>query len=259
VFYMMHDMIVKALLFLLAGSMIYLTKSERMDEMSGLIRNYPALGWMFFIVVLSLTGIPPLSGFLGKVLLGQGAIAAGSYVLLGLSFASGFIVLYSLLRIFMSCFWGETIISEEEEIPLRKGVLFPMSLLVCCTFLLGLGSEAVAVYIVAAAETLMNPSIYIDAVLYNHQLGGDTMAAQFLLNLFIALLWVLLKDEDVLRWQTIVVGFIVGSVIIYMMRRFFGGRFYLHRFLSIIKLILIFISETIQSTIVVIKHIITPK
>ena len=85
------------------------------------------------------------------------------------------------------------------------------------------------------------------------------MAAQFLLNLFIALLWVLLKDEDVLRWQTIVVGFIVGSVIIYMMRRFFGGRFYLHRFLSIIKLILIFISETIQSTIVVIKHIITPK
>src|SRR5699024_10803968 len=85
------------------------------------------------------------------------------------------------------------------------------------------------------------------------------MAAQFLLNLFIALLWVLLKDEDVLRWQTIVVGFIVGSVIIYMMRRFFGGRFYLHRFLSIIKLMLIFISETIQSTIVVIKHIITPK
>lgn len=168
VFYMMHDMIVKALLFLLAGSMIYLTKSERMDEMSGLIRNYPALGWMFFIVVLSLTGIPPLSGFLGKVLLGQGAIAAGSYVLLGLSFVSGFIVLYSLLRIFMSCFWGETIISEEEEIPLRKGVLFPMSLLVCCTFLLGLGSEAVAVYIVDAAETLMNPSIYIDAVLYNH-------------------------------------------------------------------------------------------
>ncbi|MEJ8778883.1 Na+/H+ antiporter subunit E [Pseudogracilibacillus sp. ICA-222130] len=85
------------------------------------------------------------------------------------------------------------------------------------------------------------------------------MAAQFLLNLFIALLWVLLKDEDVLRWQTIVVGFIVGSVILYMMRRFFGGRFYLHRFLSMIKLILIFISETIQSTIVVIKHIITPK
>ncbi|MEJ8778884.1 Na+/H+ antiporter subunit D [Pseudogracilibacillus sp. ICA-222130] len=168
VFYIMHDMIVKALLFLLAGSMIYLTKSERMDEMSGLIRNYPALGWMFFIAVLSVTGIPPLSGFLGKVLLGQGAIATGSYVLLGLSFASGFIVLYSLLRIFMSCFWGETIISEEEEIPLRKGVLLPMSLLVCCTFLLGLGSEAVAVYIVDAAETLMNPSIYIDAVLYNH-------------------------------------------------------------------------------------------
>src|SRR5699024_10006228 len=146
--------------------------------------NYPALGWMLFIVVLSLTGIPTLSVFLGKVLLGQGAITAGSYILLGLSFASGFIVLYSLLRIFMSCFWGETIISEEEKIPLRKGVLFPMSLLVCCTFLIVLGSEAVDVYIVDVEETLMNQSIYF---------------VELLINVFITLLWLIIKDEDVLR------------------------------------------------------------
>ena len=37
------------------------------------------------------------------------------------------------------------------------------------------------------------------------------MAAQFLLNLFITFLWVLLKDEDVLRIQTVVTGFIVGG------------------------------------------------
>lgn len=85
------------------------------------------------------------------------------------------------------------------------------------------------------------------------------MAGQFLLNLFIALLWVLLKDEDVLRWQTIVVGFIIGAVILYMMRRFFGGRYYLHRFISLIKLVLIFISETMQSTVVVLKHVVSPK
>jgi len=85
------------------------------------------------------------------------------------------------------------------------------------------------------------------------------MAAQFLLNLFIAFLWVLLKDEDVLHFQTLVTGFIIGSFIVYMMRRFFGGRFYLHRLISIIKLIFIFISETLQSSVVVIKHILSPK
>lgn len=167
IFYLVHDMIGKALLFLLAGTMIYLTKTDKLDEMSGLIRNYPALGWMFFIVVLSLTGIPPLSGFLGKVLLGQGAIATGSYVLLGLSFFSGIIVLYSLLRVFMSCFWGETIISEDEATPLRKSLLFPSAILVIFTFALGLGAEGVAVYIQDAAHTLLHPATYIDAVLHD--------------------------------------------------------------------------------------------
>lgn len=85
------------------------------------------------------------------------------------------------------------------------------------------------------------------------------MAAQFLLNLFIAFLWVLLKDEDIFRFQTLITGFLIGCFIIYIMRRFFGGRFYLHRFISIIKLIFIFISELLQSTVVVIKHIISPK
>lgn len=83
------------------------------------------------------------------------------------------------------------------------------------------------------------------------------MAAQFLLNLLIALLWVLLKDEDVLRSETVITGFLIGIIIVFTMRRFFGGRFYLHRFYSVIKLILIFINEIIQSSIVVIKHIVS--
>lgn len=85
------------------------------------------------------------------------------------------------------------------------------------------------------------------------------MAGQFLLNLFITLLWVLLKDEDVLRIQTVITGFIIGSFIVLIMRRFFGGQFYLQRFVSIIKLIIIFISEIFHSSIVVIKHILSPK
>ncbi|HLR70737.1 MAG TPA: Na+/H+ antiporter subunit D [Pseudogracilibacillus sp.] len=165
IFYLIHDMFVKALLFLLAGTMIYLTKTEKMDEMSGLIRNYPILGWMFFITVLSLAGIPPLSGFLGKVLLGEAAIANESYLLLGISFASSLVVLYSLLRVFMSCFWGETIISEDEEIKLKKSVVLPSLILVFTTFAIGLGAEGLAPYIENAARTLTNPSIYIDAVM----------------------------------------------------------------------------------------------
>ncbi len=85
------------------------------------------------------------------------------------------------------------------------------------------------------------------------------MAGQFLLNLFITLLWILLKDEAELYLQTILTGFLVGAFITLMMRRFFGGQFYLLRVYAMVKLIILFISETLQSSVVVIKHVLSPK
>lgn len=165
VFYLVHDMIIKAALYLIIGTTIYLTGTAKKSRMSGLIKNYPVLGWMFFLTILSLVGIPPLSGFVGKILIGQGLIDAGSYVLLAVGFASSLFVLYSLLRIFMNCFWGETIIGEEDEKPLRKGLLLPSILLIALSLFLGIGAETIAGYVTDAAHTLLNPEIYIDAVL----------------------------------------------------------------------------------------------
>ncbi|MGE7912299.1 Na+/H+ antiporter subunit D [Lysinibacillus xylanilyticus] len=164
-YYLMHDMVAKAMLFLAVGMMMYVTGETVIDKMSGLIRNYPLFGWLFFIVMCSLAGIPPLSGFLGKVLIGQGAIEGGNFVLLGLGFLSSLIVLYSLLRIFLSSFFGETIISLEDEKPLPKRMVLPLTLLAACTIGLGIGAEWMAPYVTDAAKTLYTPSIYIDAVL----------------------------------------------------------------------------------------------
>lgn len=167
IYYLIHDMVVKTLLFLLAGTMITVTARVKIDEMSGLIRNYPLFGWMFFIVMLSLAGVPPLSGFIGKVLVGQGAVETGSYILLTLAFVSSIFVLYSLLRVFLSCFWGETIISEEDKVPMKKGWIIPCAILTILTIVIGLGAEPLAVYVADAADTLLNPDIYINAVLYD--------------------------------------------------------------------------------------------
>lgn len=165
IYYLVHDMIVKTLLFLIAGTMISLTGKSKMDDMSGLIRNYPMLGWTLFIVMFSLAGIPPMSGFIGKVLVAQGAVEAGSYLLVALAFISSIFVLYSLLRVFLNSFWGETIISKEDQRPMKSGWMVSIVLLTAGTFALGLGAEAVAVYVQDAANTLMNPQIYIDAIL----------------------------------------------------------------------------------------------
>lgn len=165
VYYLMHDMFAKAFLFLLVGMMVYLTGEKVAKNMSGLIRNYPLFGWLFFIAMCALIGIPPLSGFLGKALIGQGLIETEQYVLLFLGFGSSMIVLFSLLRIFLASFFGETVISEAEEKPVPKSASIAFMLSAVAAVVIGVGAEWLAPYVRFAAEVLINPSIYIDAVL----------------------------------------------------------------------------------------------
>lgn len=48
VYYLLHDMTAKALLFLIIGTMVYVTGEVVVKNMSGLIRNYPLFGRAVF-------------------------------------------------------------------------------------------------------------------------------------------------------------------------------------------------------------------
>lgn len=85
------------------------------------------------------------------------------------------------------------------------------------------------------------------------------MSSQFLLNLFIAVLWMLLKDENEIYLTTFFSGFLIGVVVLYFMHRFFGTPFYLRRVVAIIKLILLFFKELVMSSVLVFKQILSPK
>ena len=85
------------------------------------------------------------------------------------------------------------------------------------------------------------------------------MASQFILNLFIAALWLLLQDEVTPQFTTFLMGFIVGIGILYAMHRFYGTQFYLRRVFSIVRLMLLFSWELLLSSYGVLKQITTPK
>lgn len=85
------------------------------------------------------------------------------------------------------------------------------------------------------------------------------MAMQFILNLFIATLWLLLQDEVTPQFSTFLMGFIVGVGILYAMHRFYGTQFYLRRVFSIIKLLWLFKWELFLSSYSVLRQITTPK
>jgi multicomponent Na+:H+ antiporter subunit D len=165
IFYLIHDMLVKAALFLLVGIMAAITGTSNLKKISGLIKQYPGLGWTFFIAALTLSGIPPLSGFIGKVLIVKGGFEAGHYWGAGIVLMSSLLVLFSIMKIFINGFWGTPrAYKDADKVPVSKLMIAPVILITIGVFY-GVGSEFVFPYISQAAETLSNPEIYIDAVL----------------------------------------------------------------------------------------------
>jgi multicomponent Na+:H+ antiporter subunit D len=133
--------------------------------MSGLIRSYPRLGWMFLITAFSVAGIPPLSGFIGKILITEGAFRVGYYWLGGLGLLASLMVIYSMLKIFMNVFWGYPDDLESNPRISVRGLLRPMALLTALTIFLGLGAQGLYGVVDQAVQGLMDPSLYIAAVL----------------------------------------------------------------------------------------------
>lgn len=79
--------------------------------------------------------------------------------------------------------------------------------------------------------------------------------AQFVLNLFIAFLWVLFGDEDRFNFSTFLKGYIVGLIIVYLLHKFFGGKFYLRKIWTLFKLFIVFNRELVVSSVTTISYI----
>lgn len=83
------------------------------------------------------------------------------------------------------------------------------------------------------------------------------MTLQILLNLLIGLVWMLLHDE----WSVLSfgIGYLIGLLFIFGLRRFFPTPFYGKKSWAIVKLFFIFNIELVKSTIVVIRQVMRPK
>jgi multicomponent Na+:H+ antiporter subunit D len=163
IYYLVHDMAVKAALFFLTGLLAWHAGTSDLRKMGGYIKTAPVTGWLFFISGLVLAGIPPFSGFIGKYLLLWGAMDEGHYYAAGIGLISSLLILFSVIRIFIGAFWGE--LKEAPKQKVSRSGLFASGLLVAVTIVLGLGAEWFYPYIQSAADSLIDPQIYIDFVL----------------------------------------------------------------------------------------------
>ncbi|WP_203363153.1 Na+/H+ antiporter subunit E [Bacillus sp. REN10] len=83
------------------------------------------------------------------------------------------------------------------------------------------------------------------------------MAFQILLNFFLAFLWMFLQVS--FSSSTFIVGYLLGLILMYGMRRFFKHEFYMRRVWAVIYLTLLFFKELILANVDVLKVILKPK
>ena len=72
-----HHAFIKAGLFFCAGLIVMVTGHKKVSEFDGLARRMPATAVLLTLLSLAMLGVPPLSGFLSKWLLGVGLVESG--------------------------------------------------------------------------------------------------------------------------------------------------------------------------------------
>ncbi|PYZ98723.1 Na+/H+ antiporter subunit D [Alteribacter lacisalsi] len=165
IYYIAHHIIVKSALFLFCGATEKITGTTDLKKMSGLLKTYPVLGWLFLVTAISLAGIPPLSGFFSKFALILDGIDQGRYFIVFISLLVGILTLFSMMKIFIYVFWGEESLKGEQRNRPLMPLLMPILPLVALTVILGIGAEPIFSFSMEVAEQILEPSNYINAVL----------------------------------------------------------------------------------------------
>ncbi len=163
IFQLLNDALDLGLLFLASGAILYITKKQQFDGISGLGHSSPELAGLFLIGLLAISGMPPFNGFAGKLLIYE-SVYYSSPVLAVVGIVGSIMLLAIFVKAFSSVFLGTPYRGKVQRLP--KSMLAAMCVLALFIVLFGLFPGAVLDAVVApAAEALANPGAYIGGIL----------------------------------------------------------------------------------------------
>ena len=203
VFYLIHHTVVKTSLFLSMGAVEVRRGTGRISGLGGVAAEHRWVALAFLFGALSLTGIPPFSGFWAKLGVLEAALEAGRPMVFAVALLVSLGTLMSMLKLGTGVFWGEappptapagpgTIPSRELAAergpdpaaehaavatlartpdPLHRaepwpvGLVIPGLVLACLSLAVGLYPEPLLALADQAGATLADPSAYVEAVL----------------------------------------------------------------------------------------------
>lgn len=172
ILYIVHHIPVKTSLFLVGGLIEKTTGTGALHRLGGLAKRMPVVAFFFMLPALSLAGVPPFSGFFGKLALVEAGVRTGVYVVVGVSLLVSLLTLFSMMKVWAGVFWGE----PDEPPPLESAwgsgrlrspplMTIATAGLIALTVLIAFGVEPLYGLCLRAAEELTDTSPYVETVM----------------------------------------------------------------------------------------------
>ncbi|GAA1474917.1 Na+/H+ antiporter subunit D [Corynebacterium aurimucosum] len=115
IFYAVHHILVQTALFLVVGLIERQAGTSSLRRLGSLIYTAPLIAILYFIPAMNLGGIPPFSGFLGKIMLLQAGANEGSWmswVLIGGAVVTSLLTLYVMVLV-----WAKGFLRDRGDAP----------------------------------------------------------------------------------------------------------------------------------------------
>jgi len=125
---------------------------DKLDDFDGLIRRSPVMAVLMIFFLLSLGGIPPMAGFLGKLMIFYSAVEAKLYLLAVVLAVTSVVSLYYYYRIVLRMF-----LKEEERPASEAGRPLGFALGLCGLAVLAIGLYGQPFLNWAAQAVLLRP------------------------------------------------------------------------------------------------------
>lgn len=163
IFFALHNILVKSSLFLVGGVGKKVYGTDTLYQMGTLYSLTPYASSIFLIQALSLAGVPPFSGFWGKLLLTSSAFQEERFLSVFLFILTGIFTLFSMMKIWGESFWGK---SHGDIIePACKKLSALTSLLVIASFAMAFFADPLAENFIKGAKSLLDKKAYTEAIL----------------------------------------------------------------------------------------------
>ncbi len=192
IYYVTHHILVQTTLFLVVGLIERQAGASTLQRLGGLAAASPLLAFVFVVPALNLGGIPPFSGFIGKVALLQAGAQNGSvlaWMLVGGSVLTSLLTLYVISRVWTLAFWRpradapeghvasaapSVLLDDTEDIAVDErddvgrmpvAMLVPTAALIAVGLTLTVLAGPIVAYSERAAAEVLDRDHYITAVL----------------------------------------------------------------------------------------------